>query len=431
LQNVTFSLSGNAIVLGIGFLLTPLIARVYGPTAYGQFAIFTAIASLIQPISTFQLPAGYVAAKDDEQFSAIIKISLTTLLLVTLFVFVGGIIYITFGPIQKFPSQLALALPLYLFFAGLFAVSRGWNIKLEEFKRSAQSKVVATLAGKSTTLGYGWFLGQSAMGMVTGSIVAFILESAGYVSKGMWRDIKQVFHTRTTFNFVWQTMHDFIEYPKYVTTNSIINNFSTQIPIYFIAAWYTTDKVGLFSLSLSLVIIPINLVGVSIGSVFLPKISAIIKEDVQRNSTIIDLYNKLFYPGLIALILLAISLSFVLPLILGSDWQGTGDLAALIASSYAMSIVALPLANTYRLINYERANLILTIIFLLLKVLVMSLALHYGNFKITIFSYLIINLLHHGFQLLVLFKKLRISFSFVIRDIIVLVFIYFLFYLAL
>ena len=62
MQNVAFSLSGNAFVLGIGFVLTPIIARIYGPAAYGQFAIFTAVASLIQPISTFQLQAGYVAA---------------------------------------------------------------------------------------------------------------------------------------------------------------------------------------------------------------------------------------------------------------------------------------------------------------------------------------------------------------------------------
>ncbi len=430
-RNVAYNLSGNTVVLGIGFLLTPIVARIYGPAAYGQFAVFTAIASLIQPISTFQLPAGYVSAKSNEQFSALVKISFATLFFVTLIVFLGAILHIKFGSVSQFPKKLALFLPLYIFFSGIFSISRGWNIKLEEFSRSALSKVIASITGKLTTLGYGWFIGQSAIGMITGNIIIYIIESVGYASNKMWRDIKLVFHTQISFKSIRRTFHDFIEYPKYVTTNALINNFSTQIPIYFIAAWYSTEKVGLFSLSLSLIIIPINLFGNSIGAVFLPKISSIIEDENLRNKAIFSLYKKLFYPGVIGLVLFAIILRIILPLLLGDSWEGIGHLSAVVAVSFAFSVVALPLSNTYRLIKYENINLIITILFLFFKISGMLIVSYIGDFRLTIFIYLLINLIHHGVKIIVLFKKLKITFNYVIRDLLIIVIFYITIYIIL
>ena len=428
-QNVAFSLSGNATVLGIGFLLTPLVARIYGPEAYGEFAIFTAVAGLIQPISTFQLPAGYVAAKSDEQFAILIKISFLTLIIISIFTGFGAIIYYSFNIFPELSGNLALFMPIYILLSGVFEIGRGWNIKLQEFKRSAQSKVVATVVGKSTTIGYGWFLGQNALGMVLGSIATFLLEAVGYVSNRMYSNIVQVFNTRINRWVLKETIKDFAIYPKYVTTNSIINNLSMQVPIYFIAAFYSVDKVGLFSLSLSLITIPVYLFGTSVGSVFLPKISAIIDEIDLRNKTVKELYHKIFYPGLFGLFLLAFALKLLLPFILGESWSGTSQLAALIAISFAFSLVSQPLANTYRLMHFENANLVLTIIFLSLKVIVLWIAANYGDLYIAVFAYLMVGLIHNATQVFVLFVKLNISSKFIIRDLLVVILSYILVYI--
>ncbi|MEN8251647.1 MAG: oligosaccharide flippase family protein, partial [Bacteroidota bacterium] len=404
IQNVGFSMGGNAIVLGIGFFLTPVIARIYGPQAYGQFAIFTAIISIIQPISTFQLQAGYVAAKNDAQFANLIKLSFIILLIVSALSLAGGLVYYSFGNISILPTQLALLIPLYIFFSGVFNIFRGWNIKLEEFKRSAQSKTVATLFGKSTTLGYGWFINQSAIGMIFGSIVTFIFESLGYISHNMFNSMSQVLKAKTSFSSLKLTLSDFINYPRYVTFNSVINNLSAQIPIYFIAAWYSTEKVGLFSLAISLLTIPVNLIGTSIGAVFLPKISSIIDDVEKRKAALLELYKKLFYPGLIGLIILAILLKFLLPAILGVKWDGASQLSAFVAISFAFTIVALPISVTYRLIHYEHTNLVLTIFFIIFKVVGLAIGLFYDNFILSVFGYFIATVLHHSSQIFLLFR---------------------------
>ena len=415
---MAFSFSGNAFVLGIGFLLTPIIARIYGPNAYGQFAVFTAIISLIRPISTLQLQTGYVAAHTEHQFADLIKLTIITIVIVSLITLAGTLIYINWidNNNSDFPPQLVLSLPVYLFFAGVYYMFRGWNIKLEEFKRSAQSKVVATLVGKSTTLGYGIAFSQNAIGMVIGSVTTFALEAGGYISGKMFQSIKSVLNSKTSLKSLKKTIYEFASYPKFVTTNTIVNNISTQIPIYFIAAWYTTEKVGLFSLALSLIVIPVNLLGTSIGAVFLPRISAIIEKKQQRREMLLKLYKSIFYPGMVGMALLAIILKLLLPVILGDNWYGASQLSAIMAMSFVFTLVSLPLGVTFRLIYYEQANLLLTVIFIIIKLAGLAVGLYTGSFIHSILGYFAANILHNSSQVYLLFRKLEIPTFFIIRD---------------
>ncbi len=426
-RNVAYSLSGNTLVLGIGFLLTPVIARIYGPSAYGQFAIFTAISSLIQPLSTFQLPAGYVAAKNREEFFSLVRLSVFFLLSISTLSLVGILFYINMSNNPN--SKLYLYIPIYVLFAGFYSIMRGWNIKLQEFKKSAKSKVFAALLGKSSTLSVGLFYTQSAFGLIIGSIVSFISESLGLISKKMLIEAKLILKQKIIFNVYKVTLFNFKQYPTYVTLNTVINNLSNQIPIYFIAAQFTNDNVGLFSLSLSLIQIPLNLMGTSIGAVFLPKISRIIDEKEKRNKTITDLYNKLFYPGIISLIVIAFVLRMFLTPILGMEWSGASYLSSFMAASFSFSIVALPISVVYRLINIEKTNLNLTLIFGALKVFGLVICGIIGNFNVTVFIYFFIMLLHNCVKIMVLYYKLNIKLLPIFRDLLLVIIIYVISYL--
>jgi O-antigen/teichoic acid export membrane protein len=51
-HNLAITFSGNAVAQLIGFCFTPFIARLYGPEAYGLFALFVGIANNISPLAT-------------------------------------------------------------------------------------------------------------------------------------------------------------------------------------------------------------------------------------------------------------------------------------------------------------------------------------------------------------------------------------------
>jgi len=422
-RNVAYNLSGNTVVLIIGFLLTPVIAKIYGPEAYGDFAIFTAVCSLIIPFSTLQLQAGYVAAQSRLEFYTLVRISLTALIGISLLSAFSILLYNSQA--ENKLENLYLYIPAYVFFSGLFIIFRGWNIKLQEFKKSAKARVFATIVGKSGTLSFGFFYTQDAIGIMFGSILAFISESMGLFSKRMILEAKMVLRQKISREYYKLTLLKFKQYPTYVAFNSIINSISTQLPVYFIATQFTKDDVGLFSLSLSLIQIPLNLMGTSIGAVFLPKIARVIDQVETRNKTIMGLYNKLFYFGVIGLLFLAVVLGLFLTLLLGSEWAGASYLSSFMAISFAFATVSIPLSVVFRLINFEKANLKLTLVFIVLKICGLVAGGMLNDFNFAIFIYFFITLIQNALQVILLFNKLGIKTWPIIRNLAIVIILYF------
>ena len=129
------------------------------------------------------------------------------------------------------------------------------------------------------------------------------------------------------------------------------------------------------------------------------------------------------------MVLLAIALKLILPLLLGNSWEGAGHLSAFIALSFAFSVVALPISVTYRLIHFERVNLAITVVFIVLKIAGLASGLWAGNFIYSISGYFAASMLHNASKIFFLFKKLRIEISFIIRDVIISLLIFTLTYL--
>ncbi|HNP17451.1 MAG TPA: lipopolysaccharide biosynthesis protein [Fulvivirga sp.] len=423
IKNLLYSVSGNSLVLGIGFIITPIVAKIYGPSVYGDFALFTAICGFIIPYSALQLPAGYVAAKNRAEFFVLIRISFYSLFLITTITFIVVIIYqFIFATDVKYYFFM---IPAYVFLGGMFGIFRGWNIKIQEFKSSAKAKIYATAFGKSTTLFYGIAYPFSATGLVLGSLVTFLIESAGIITKRVIIEGKLLIRNKYGKTIYLEVLKKYKQYPTFVAFSSIVNAVSTQLPIYFLAAYYSSDKVGLFSLSLSLIQIPINLIGTSIASVFLPKIAGVLRQKEERNRIVKSLYNKLFYPSMAGLVLLAAVFYLLLTPLLGIEWESASTLSSFMVVSFAFGIVSLPLSVIFRLIDFEKANFQISLVGIFVKTGGLIVGILLVNFQFTVFLYLLIVMLENAFKVLVLFRELQLSNLTVIRDTVIAIIVYF------
>jgi O-antigen/teichoic acid export membrane protein len=181
---------------------------------------------------------------------------------------------------------------------------------------------------------------------------------------------------------------------------------------------------------MSLVFIPLNLIAMSIATVFFPKISGLKSIIEQRNKTVLSLYNKVFYIGVVGLILLSFVLNNFLVPILGIEWSGTGRLSSFMVISFAFYIVSVPLSVIYRVIGIERDNFKLSIGFSVAKIICLSIGVLYNDFYLLIFIYFLIELIKNASTIYHIFKRLKIKINFIIRDLTFVLIIYsLLFYL--
>jgi len=424
-RNIAITFSGNTFILILGFILTPIMAKVYGPESYGQFAVFTAVCSLIIPFAGFQYPNGFVAARNRNEFFALIRMSVLSVLVVSgLSYFLVHLYVLIQNKNHTIENEIIFLIPIYVLFSGLFVVLRGINVKLKEFGIAAKAKSFANLGGKLTSVGIGTIVSQSVIGLIIGNIVLLFVESLSLLSKKLRLEIFFVSNVKIKTAEYRSAFINFKEYPTYVTINSVIHSVGTQIPIYFIALYFSEQQVGLFSLSLALILMPLNLIGNSIATVFLPKISELKDNIEQRNRVVIELYKKLFYPGVIILIFGSITLGYLVTPVLGNEWKGAGILASFIAVSFSFTLISLPLEVTYRIIGFERDNFKLNLFFILVKVIGISIGVYFQEFYLTIFCYFFAELIKNAAQVVVLFKRLSISINFIFRDLIVVAIIY-------
>ncbi|NOS54908.1 MAG: lipopolysaccharide biosynthesis protein, partial [Cyclobacteriaceae bacterium] len=358
-QNLAITFSGNVIAQVIGFAFTPFIARIYGPEAYGVFALFLAVTSNLSPVATLQFPSGYVAATDENEFYRIVKITFIVLVCTT-FVYLLTILLYQNRLVSLFNvtelSPFIFWMPLYFFLMGFDYILLGWNIRLKEFKRGAAAKMVSTIASKGSTILFGIFSQPMAIGIIMGNLLSYPIESFVKLGPTIRGSIPKLFKP-ITWDELKATLTKFKSYALFVTPGLFITNLSSQLPVYYFSLTFNQTTVGLFALANSIVNIPLSLIANSSTTVFLQKAA----ETMQSSPTDIknlvrSLHQKLFLLSFSSLTLLAFTSEWIFKVVFGSAWEQAGTFATFLCIGAIFNVSYSPLSVLFRLMHKENIN---------------------------------------------------------------------------
>jgi O-antigen/teichoic acid export membrane protein len=229
---ITFS--GNAVAQLIGFCFTPFIARLYGPEAYGLFALFVGIANNISPLATLQLPSGYVVATDQKEFANLVKLTLLILLAVTstliTTVAVLNDFILEFFDVPELDGYLPL-LPMYLFLMGLDYIMLGWTTREKKFRDIAKARLVSIFFSKVFTVVFALVAQPLAIGMIVGNLLNYPINSIGLARLRVIPILTDL--PKLNFDGVLVTLRKYINYPLYLMPAVFVSGLSNQLPIYF------------------------------------------------------------------------------------------------------------------------------------------------------------------------------------------------------
>ena len=93
-KNVMIMVGGRVIAQSIPILLTPLFTRLYSPSEFGIFGVYTAIVSFVAMISNGRYCLSIILPKEDEKAKDLVVLSSFFTILVSVFVF---IVFLFFG----------------------------------------------------------------------------------------------------------------------------------------------------------------------------------------------------------------------------------------------------------------------------------------------------------------------------------------------
>lgn len=356
MRNIAYLTSGTAGAQALGFLLTPIVTRIYSPDSFGVLAIFATVLSLIVPLVTFRYSVAIPLPSNSGLAFNLVSLCLGITLGVSL---IAGTIFWLFGDwiftLLSMPelSPYWWLLVLGILGTGLYETFSSWAIREKAFKILARTKVNQAVSGNLVKIGLG-LLALKSMGLFVGHVV----KQAAGTTTIFWKARKELLDgiKYVTIDRIKFLMKYYSTFPKYQIGSRFLLAFAMKAPLLFMVNLFDSGVTGQLSLSMTVLAIPMSLVGSSVGKAYFAEIAAIGPKKPHKIQKITrKITKKLFLVSIVPFFVLLLGGPWLFSILFGENWTQAGWFASALSISLLAQFVAGPIVNTlsvYRMEDY-------------------------------------------------------------------------------
>ena len=331
---------GLAQVVNVG--VYPILTRIYNPDDFGTLALITSLAFPLSVAAGLGYEPAIVLPKSRGEARSLLTICqiFTLLSIIVLFVMIVPLR----KPLSewlKAPELLTLALwfPLATAFLSLNRIYDHWLARERRFPLMAVSKVTGASAGALTKILVGLATHGAAVALLIGFMACEVCK-AGWVLIRLGRD---ALPTRVSWQASRDLLRDYSNLPKFHLPYLLLNSLASYVPYIVFSACFGAKMVGLFSLGMRMVLVPIELTTQSVAQVFYQRSVAEVHGGGDLARLVARTTGHLILVGLAPFFLLALSGKWLFYWVFGSEWVQAGICAQILAPAVFVQFVSAPL----------------------------------------------------------------------------------------
>lgn len=308
LRQIATVAGGSAAGQLVVFATTPWLARLYSPTAFGEYAAFLSLCGVFITTACFRYDAALNAASDENVASifwtACLAALCTALIAVLIAVSPWGseLLHRVVGP-QASTWRIAAAAMV----CGLFQVSSAMAIRDGRFAWSSLLRMAQPTIFSAAAL-------LLPIGLIDSCLLGFLV--ALPIAFMYWRRLPWAGFARLR-SVAWRLR----EFPIVSLPTSVLDAVSLAMPIWFISSQYSSLDAGNYAQVQRLLAAPLTLLAMALGQVYLKRTGDIVR--AQQSPRAFQRRVVAYLALGAGTLLLAIWLlgSPVLHLFLGSAWR--------------------------------------------------------------------------------------------------------------
>jgi O-antigen/teichoic acid export membrane protein len=369
-QNFMVSMSGSAIVTVVGFLLTPILSRIYPPAAYGQFAVFNSVVSNLNLLATLAytsaipLPRARRDALAVVQLNVVLTVGMFALIVIAL-VFLGAHV-VRWLDLQSLGAWIYM-MPVLMLLYNFSLTMSSWYIRTKSFRTRTTADLVMSLVSRAFTLSYGWLSGGYSTGLILGDSLGKVTLFVSLLRSGFQHELRPLWRT-FSWRRIRQAAYRFREFPLYVLPGGYISTLSSQLPIFMLTGAFGSTVVGLYSFAASLLEIPVSLIGSGIAPVFYQKAAEVHNDEPERLKDItLNIYYKLLYIGLLPLGFITVFGDVIFKVIFGAQWEMAGVFTGYLGYYYIFRLTGQATGMIYNILQRQQFALLTNMMLLLMR----------------------------------------------------------------
>lgn len=327
-KNIAKISSGTLLGQMVSFITLPIITRIYGAEVLGLWAIFHSYSMIVKSFSDLGLTHS-IMVEDDENVEKTYKVVSTLAAVIS--VISAIILTLYFAFISK-SNDLNIAF-LFFFFAFIFFTTQQVQLCYTWLNRDGKYNVLMKnpiVNGVS----YGFFaiilglLGMKVYGYFVGYMIGQIITLIH-----MKRNLPKRMFTFNIQNYK-ETFSKNKRFIIYQTPTNLITNFKNQFPVFLIKAFWGTEILGYYSITVRLLQIPSTLLARAIGRVFFHTTAAMKREGKKLGVYVYKSLTRGMKIGIIPMILLMAFGDIGAVILLGPDWAIAGDFVRIMTLQY-------------------------------------------------------------------------------------------------
>lgn len=387
-RNILTLMTGTTISQAIPVAISPILTRIYTPEEFGLFALYIAIASVLAVVVTGRYELAIMLPVKDADAANILLLSLLVSILISLSLLIVILIFsleisLILGTEQLRPWLFLL--PVTIFVVGAYNSFNFWHNRKKRFVSMSKSKVSQSSTMGLFQVGLGSLKGGSSgliIGWLAGQVVALMM-----LFKTAWFNDRLLFKRCKKVKII-ALARRYQHFPKVNLLSSVLNTASVQVPIILFTSFFNEAVTGFFSLAQRILLMPMSLLGVAIGQVFLQKASTLKKDKEMLKLLTLGIYRKLLLVGFIPTLITILFGSDLFAMIFGEKWVVAGNYAQLLALWTFFVFISSPLSHLLTIYEKHKQSLIFNGVLFFSRVSILTFGwLYIGDPYLTILIY--------------------------------------------
>ena len=380
-KNVFTLMFGTALAQVIPFLLSPIISRLYTPDSFGKYSLFMSISGILAILATGKYEMAIILPKYDKYafhlvlLSSILTLSFSLIILIILF---------PLKFIFKF-ENLYFIIPFVVFAIGLNYVFDRFNNRIKNYKLMSIQRLIKSIVESLVSISFAIFL-KNSLGLIWGFAIGYVCSNLLMIFIN-YKNFKNLKYSKVILKTVSKK---YINFPKYTLPHNLLNTLSSQIPIYLIPFFFTSNELGFYSFGLRMVQTPLSLISQSFFNVIGQKFA----EEHANGKSLLPLFKstlKKLSLLAIATIPFFIFAPEIFGFVFGDKWIEAGKYIRILSPWIILVFILSPLANIPVIFNRQKKAFIIEIVNITSKCLVLIVGGYLLDIKTTLLIFSLTN----------------------------------------
>jgi len=306
----------------MSLVMIPVIARLFGPADYGIFNVSAAACALISIIGGLSLETS-IAVSSTKEIAAERTIG-TALVGVTSGLIYGGIAYLVLPYLTKYyPAEILNALlvmiPIVVPLSVISLSLRNFLGFAGKFQFFAIADIVSPIVNYIGLILSYLFLWQDYHSLIVAAIASYLVRIGIF----LYAAVGDQLVTRSRLSLKSFKLLNLIRhFSLFNLPSNFLNNANTQLPPIILSFVFSENIVGIYVMARKIIMIPTTISSNALGQVFYPKAAKEYRQTGRLDKitwqTFLFSSQLTLYPA----VLTAAIAGSILPLLLGSRWNG-------------------------------------------------------------------------------------------------------------